>query len=73
MFQDTFFPYEARNRNKAFYYETLALYESLNGNFEIALNLLDKACDIFKNYKKYNTLLKHNKKYWKKGSFLPVK
>lgn len=61
LFQDTFFPYEARNRNKAFYYETLALYESLNGNFEIALNLLDKACDIFKNYKKYNTLLKHNK------------
>lgn len=69
LFRDTIFPYEARNRNRAFYYETLALYEALNGNFEIALNLLDKASDIFKDYKKYKTLLNHNKKILEERKF----
>ena len=69
LFRDTIFPYEARNRNRAFYYETLALYESLNGNFEIAMNLLDKASDIFKDHKKYKTLLNHNRKILEERKF----
>lgn len=62
LFQDTVFPYEARRRYQAFYYETLALHEALKGNFTNALGHLNQASAIFENVKSYSSIPEHNKK-----------
>lgn len=69
LFQDTIFPYEARRRYQAFYYETLALHEAIKGNLSNALRHLDQASSIFKNIKSYSSIPEHNKKVLVDGKF----
>lgn len=62
LFQDTVFPYEARKRYQAFYYETLALHEAIKGNFLDAIGHLDSAIAFFEGIESYLFIPIHNKK-----------
>ncbi|MBQ4123147.1 hypothetical protein IJD44_05435 [bacterium] len=69
LFQDTIFPYESPNRYQAFYYETLALHETIKGNFKEAIGYLDIAIDYFKNIESYLIVPIHNKKLLVENKF----
>lgn len=62
LFMDTLFPYESRNRYQVFYYETLALYESLNNNYDDAIQYLNKAISYIGTAQNYSIIPLHNKK-----------
>lgn len=65
LFPEMYFSRELANRNFAFYQETIALFEFLNGNFDNAIMALKKAYDCFSNLKSYNKIIKHNMDYIK--------
>ena len=69
LFQDTIFPYESRNRYQAFYYETLALHETLKGNLNEAIGYLDTAIDYLNNVRSYLLAPIHNKKLLAENKF----
>lgn len=47
-------------RQKAFHYETVALYEMLMGNFETAISLSKRAADLFSEFQEYRKIPFHN-------------
>lgn len=69
LFQDTIFPYEARKRYRAFYYETLALYEAMKGNLPDAIKYLDNAIAHLGSIESYLFIPIHNKKVLADGLF----
>lgn len=69
LFQDTIFPYEARNRYLAFYYETVALHAAINSNCDEAVRYLDNAIALFGKIESYSFIPRHNKKLLTEGLF----
>ena len=66
---DAYVKREMRPRQKAFYYETLALSEILQNNYSKACDLLKKAEYIFKKIPDYKSIIQHNIDILEKGSF----
>ena len=69
LFRDTLFPYESRNRYQVFYYETLALYESLNEKYDKAIQYLDAAISYINTAQNYSVVPLHNKKLLEEKEF----
>ena len=69
LFQDTIFPYESRNRYQAFYYETLALHETLKQNINKAIDYLGIAINYLNNIENYLVVPTHNKKLLAENKF----
>ena len=69
LFQDSIFPYEARERYQAFYHETMALYEAINDNIQDAIDHLDKAIILFNNLERYISIPLHNKQLLVENKF----
>ena len=60
---------ELRPRQKAFYFETLALHYVLSNNVEKAIEFLQKATEIFKDLPSYTAIIEHNLSILKRGPF----
>lgn len=60
---------ELRPRQKAFYCETMALYELFSKNEQAALDYLTDAENIFSNLQEYKKIIIHNKKLILKNKF----
>lgn len=60
LFQEVSFERELRPRQKAFYFETVALYECMYGSLDEARNALHKAEEIFAQLPDYLVIVKHN-------------
>lgn len=60
---------ELRPRQKAFYYETLALHYALSGNINQSIVELTKAANIFYDSPTYIEVINHNLNILKKGVF----
>lgn len=60
LFHEVHFERDLRPRQKAFYYETVALYESLYGSLDEARNALRKAEKIFAQLPDYLAITRHN-------------
>ena len=60
LFQEVRFERDLRPRQKAFYFETVALYESLYGSLDEAQNALHKAEEIFAQLPDYLVIIRHN-------------
>lgn len=69
IFSDACVKREMRPRQKAFYYETMALYEALHKNYSNASDFLSKAADIFENLPEYKDIVLHNIDILQKESF----
>jgi hypothetical protein len=67
-FQEAYIERDLRPRQKAFYYETVALYEYLSERDQHALNALNKASVIFKYLPEYHKIIRHNQDLIKKGT-----
>lgn len=68
LFQEANIERDMRPRQKAFYYETVALYEYLSGRDQHAMDALNKASDIFKDCPEYHKIVCHNKKLINEGA-----
>lgn len=66
---DAYVKREMRPRQKAFYYEALALSEILQNNYFNACSLLKKAKYIFKKIPDYKSIIQHNIDILEKESF----
>ncbi len=66
---DAYVKREMRPRQKAFYYETMALNEVLQKNYSNACDLLRKAEYIFAELPNYKNIIQHNINILEKGSF----
>ena len=60
LFQEVGFERDLRPRQKAFYYETVALYEYLYGSLDEARNALYIAAEIFAKLPDYVAIIRHN-------------
>ena len=60
LFQEVGFERDLRPRQKAFYYETVALYECLYGSLDEARNALYIASKIFAKLPDYVAIIRHN-------------
>lgn len=60
LFQEIRFERDLRPRQKAFYFETIALYESLYGSLKEARNALHKAENLFAQLPDYLVIIRHN-------------
>lgn len=58
---------DLRPRQKAFYYETIALHEFLSGRDLSAIDALEKAAEIFKELPEYYMIISHNIKMITQG------
>ncbi len=67
LFQEMKIERELRSRQKAFYYETIALYEYLYGSLEQALDALYNASLVFKDLMSYLDIIRHNEILIKSG------
>lgn len=69
LFSDTITLRDLRPRQKAFYYESLALHHAINGKIADALLNLKKAQDLFANFPSYLKIIKHNQKLLENNEF----
>ena len=69
IFSDACVKREMRPRQKAFYYETMALCEVLQVNYSNAIKFLKKAASIFENLPEYKDIVLHNIDILQKESF----
>lgn len=60
LLMETEFENDLQARQKAFHYETVALHEMLLGNYTAAMSLLEKAANLFSEFKNYQKIPFHN-------------
>ena len=69
IFSDAYVKREMRSRQKAFYYEIMALSEAFQKNYNNACDFLNKAANILKNLSEYEDIILHNICILQKESF----
>jgi len=69
LFSDIYVERALRPRQKGFYYSTVALHESIVGEYDEAIAALNISADIFSHLPSYLKIIKHNLSLLKAGNF----